>query len=58
MLLFMILFTWALFVALSPGILLKIPAGGSPKTVVAVHGLLFALIYGFTHKMVWSYFYN
>jgi hypothetical protein len=58
MLMFMVIFTWVLFYALSPGILLKIPAGGSPRTVAAVHGLVFALIYGFTHKMVWAYFYN
>ena len=58
MLVVMVVFTWALFVALSPGILLKLPAAGSPRTVAAVHGLLFALIYGFTHKMVWAYFYN
>ena len=58
MLPFMILFTWVLFVAMTPGILLKIPAGGSPKMVAVVHGLAFALIDGFTHKIVWSYFYN
>ena len=58
MLVLMTIFTWVLFYALTPGILLSIPAKGSHQMRAAVHGLVFALVYGFTHKVVWAYFYN
>jgi hypothetical protein len=51
----MTLFTTLLFVLLTPGLLLRIPPGGSKLTVAIVHGLVFALVYHFTHKMVWRY---
>lgn len=35
----------ALFVALTPGVLLSLPKGGKRLTVAIVHGLLFALIW-------------
>ena len=35
----------ALFVALTPGVLVSLPKGGKRLTVAAVHGLLFALIW-------------
>lgn len=41
-----------LFVALVPGVLLRLPPGGSKLTVAAVHGLVFALVWHLTHKMV------
>ena len=51
----MTLFTALLFVVLTPGLLLRIPPGGSTWTVALVHGLVFALVYHFTHKMVWRW---
>ena len=48
-----ILFSAFLFYVLSPGILLSIPKNGSKTTVAAVHSLVFAIVYAFTHKIVW-----
>ena len=45
------LYVAALFVLLTPGILLTLPPGGSKLTVAVVHGLVFALVYNFTYKM-------
>ena len=47
------LYTALLFFILTPGILLSLPKGGSKFTVAAVHALVFALVYHFTHKVVW-----
>jgi hypothetical protein len=49
---FMSLFVAFLFVVLSPGVLLKIPRKGSPLMVAVVHGLVFGLVYYFTHELV------
>lgn len=38
----------ALFVVLTPGILLRLPANGSKLKVAIVHGLVFALIWSLT----------
>jgi hypothetical protein len=46
----MTLFTAALFFALTPHILVSIPAHGTKYMVAATHALLFALIYHLTHK--------
>ncbi len=55
----MTIFTMALFVLLTPGVVIQgIPSGGSKWQVAAVHGLIFALIYHFTHKVVWTFFYK
>ena len=51
--LFMSLYLVVLFVALTPGVLLTLPKGGAKMTVAVVHGLVFALVWKFTHKMVW-----
>lgn len=48
----MLIYLVVLFVALTPGILLKLPKGGSKLTVAAVHGLVFALVWHLTHKFV------
>ena len=42
----------ALFVALTPGVLLTLPKGGNKLTVAVVHGLVFAVVWHFTKKMV------
>jgi hypothetical protein len=55
--LYMSLFTAALFFVLTPGILLRIPSGGSKVAVAATHALVFALVFHFTHKMVWKFLY-
>lgn len=41
-----------LFVALTPGVLLRIPPGGSKLVVAAVHGVVLALVWQCTNKMV------
>ena len=43
-----------LFVLLTPSVLLRLPPNGGKLTVAFVHGLVFAGIYYFTHKFVWS----
>jgi hypothetical protein len=50
--LLMILYTVLLFVILTPAILVHIPPNGNKLTVAFVHGLIFALIYHFTHHFV------
>jgi len=39
---------------LSPGILLRLPKNGDKFTVAGVHALVFALVFGLTHKFVWK----
>jgi len=51
----MFFYTALLFFILTPGILLSLPPKGSKMTVAAVHALVFGLVFGFTHKMVWSF---
>ena len=48
------LITVALFVAFVPGVLVTLPKGGSRKTVLLVHGILFAL----TIHFVMSYYHR
>ena len=48
----MMIYLVALFVLLTPGILLSIPAGGKKMTVAVVHGCVFALVWHLTHKQV------
>ena len=50
-----IIFTILLFVLLTPSILVRLPKKGNKYTVAFVHGLLFAIIYHFTHKMVYNF---
>ena len=47
------LYAAVLFFLLTPAILLRLPPSGSKYVVAAVHALVFALIFHFTHKMVW-----
>ena len=46
----MLLFTAALFVVLTPGVLIKLPPDGSKLTVAIVHGLVFALLYKLLYR--------
>ena len=41
-----------LFAAFVPGVLLKLPKGGTPGTVLAVHSVLFAVV---TSLVMWVY---
>lgn len=47
------LYAAILFFLLTPAILLRLPPSGGKYTVAAVHALVFALIFHFTHKIVW-----
>ena len=42
-----------LFFVLVPGILLRLPAGGSKMVVAATHAAVFGLVWYLTSKMVW-----
>ncbi len=47
-----------LFVILTPGILITLPPNSSKLTVAIVHGIVFAVLYHFTHKTVWNMTYG
>ena len=56
---YMTLLVGILFVLLTPGVLLCLPSTrSSTLTQAVVHGLIFALVYHFTHKMVWKNLYG
>ena len=50
---FMFAYAALLFIVLTPGVLLRLPMNGSKMTVALTHGLVFAVVWHFTHKMVW-----
>jgi len=52
----MALYVAILFYVLTPGVLLSLPAGGSKTTVALTHAVVFAVVYHFTHKLVWKTF--
>lgn len=41
-----------LFIAFVPGVLVTLPPGGSPTTVLVVHGLLYAVVSMYVWKML------
>jgi hypothetical protein len=43
-----------LFFVLTPAVLVRLPPKGGKFTVAAVHAVVFALIFHFTHKFVWQ----
>jgi hypothetical protein len=43
-----------LFFLLTPSVLVRLPPNGGKYTVAAFHGLVFALVFHFTHKTVWQ----
>ena len=51
--LLMTLYIAALFVLLTPGVLVKLPPKGSLLTIAIVHGIVFALIYHLSHRTVY-----
>jgi len=48
------LYSALLFFVLTPNVLLRLPTKGSVRVVALVHALVFALIFHFTHKLVWQ----
>ena len=50
----MSVFMAVLFVVLTPGVLLRLPPGGSKLVVAVTHAVVFALVYHFSHKAVWN----
>ena len=50
------LFAALLFIALTPGVLLRLPPKGSKWTVLIVHAIVFFLIYFLLHNLVYRYF--
>ena len=52
------LYVLLLFFILTPGILVTIPPHGSKYVIASVHGLVFTLVFHFTHKWIWNYCYG
>jgi len=50
----MTLYVAILFFLLSPGVLLRLPPGGSLVAAALVHAVVFGVVYMFTHKLVWN----
>jgi hypothetical protein len=50
----MFIYIVLLFVFLTPAILVRLPPNGNKWTVAFVHGIIFAIVYHFTHKLIWS----
>ena len=50
---FVTIYSAILFFILTPAVFLRLPPNGSKYTVAAVHAIAFAVIYHFTHKIVW-----
>jgi hypothetical protein len=50
-----ILYIAILFVLLTPGILLTLPPNSTKLVAAVVHGVIFAIILHFTHKLVWDF---
>jgi hypothetical protein len=49
----MIIYIVILFVLLTPGVVLRLPSKSTLLTVAIVHGLVFALVFHFTHRHVY-----
>ena len=53
----MFIYAAVLFFVLTPGILLTLPPKGKKITVAAVHALVFAVVWGLTHRLVMKFAY-
>ena len=49
------LYAAVLFFLLTPSILVSLPPKGGKYVVAGVHALVFAIIFHFTHKLVWRF---
>ena len=54
--LFKAVFAIALFVCLTPGILLTLPNGASKLLVAFIHGVIFVGVYYLIYKLVYNFF--
>jgi hypothetical protein len=48
------IYAFLLFFVLTPGILISLPPKRSKIIVALTHAFIFALVWNFTHKLVWS----
>ena len=48
------LYVFLLFLLLTPGVVLRFPTNGNKMTVALTHAAVFALVWHFTHKLVWN----
>jgi hypothetical protein len=44
-----------LFFVLTPGVLLSLPPKSGKLVVAATHAVVFAIVWHFTHKLVWQF---
>jgi hypothetical protein len=51
-------YLFILFVVLSPGVILTLPPNSGHLTSVLVHAVIFIIIWEFTYKPLWRFFYN
>jgi len=49
-----LLFLAAMFYFLIPGVLVRLPPGGSTLTVNLTHAVVFGVVWALTHKMAWK----
>ena len=47
-----------LFIGVTPGVLFHIPPNGSPLIVATIHGLIFMLLWTYTHKYIYHHTYS
>jgi hypothetical protein len=50
----MFLYLAVLAFLLTPGVLLRLPPGGSPVVVAVTHALVLSLVYGLSSKMIFK----
>ena len=48
------LYAFLLFFLLTPGVVLRLPPNGNKMTVALTHAVVFALVWHFTHKLIWN----
>ena len=48
----MMVYAAVLFYLLTPGVLVRLPPGGSTQTVNLVHAVVFSVVWCYTHKAV------
>jgi hypothetical protein len=44
-----------LFFVLTPSVLIRLPTNGNKYIVAALHSIIFALIFHFTHNFIWKF---
>jgi hypothetical protein len=51
---FMFLYLAVLAFLLTPGVLIRLPPGGSPTVVALTHAVVISLVYGLSSKMIFK----